>query len=67
LDRDRAGTCRKFVEEMESIPRDVTTILYPGSARADLTANNIARIVREQGASLWANSKRAFSLAAPAR
>jgi hypothetical protein len=52
--RDAAGVCHRVVDEMDSIAGGVTTILFPGSARQDLTPNNIARLVREEGSSLWA-------------
>jgi hypothetical protein len=54
--RDGDGVCRRVVDQMESIEGDVTTILFPGTARHDLTPANIARIVHEQGRSLWAKA-----------
>lgn len=62
VERDVSGTCRRMVDDMESIGGDVTTVLFPGTARNDLTPNNIARIVRKQGASLWAKSNRTMTL-----
>lgn len=51
--RDAAGVCREVVAPMESISGDVTTILFPGTARADLSPDNIARLVRSEGLRLW--------------
>lgn len=51
--RTGAGTCRRVIERMESIGGDVTTVLFPHSAREDVTPGTIARIVREEGARRW--------------
>jgi hypothetical protein len=56
VQRDEKGVCRRVVDQMESIEGNVTTILFPGTARHDLTPANIASIVREQGRSLWAKA-----------
>lgn len=57
--RDASGTCTSFGDEdrMESIEGDVTTVLFPGTARADLTPTTIAQVVREQGLALWAKAR----------
>jgi hypothetical protein len=54
--RNDKGVCLAFVPEntMESIGGGVTTILFPRSARRDLTPANIATITRQEGARLWA-------------
>ncbi|WP_238542258.1 glycoside hydrolase family 75 protein [Sphingomonas sp. PAMC 26621] len=51
--RSGAGTCRRVIERMESIGGDVTTVLFPHTARRDLTPANIAQIVREEGLRHW--------------
>ena len=51
--RSGAGTCRRVIERMESIGGDVTTVLFPHSARKDVTPGTIARIVREEGLRRW--------------
>lgn len=56
--RDDHGICRAVVPDMESIKGDVTTVLFPGTARHDLTPDNIGHIVQEEGASLWASLNR---------
>jgi hypothetical protein len=62
--RDDAGVCIAVVEDMASIARDVTTILFPGSGRDDLTSANVAELTRETGSRLWANYRRRFHVAA---
>ena len=47
------GTCIAVIADMASIGRDVTTVLFPGTARTDLTPENIAAITRHEGARLW--------------
>lgn len=53
--RDAAGTCTAFGDEdrMESIDRDVTTVLFPGTAQPGLTPATIAATVRVRGLALW--------------
>ncbi|WP_242137801.1 MULTISPECIES: glycoside hydrolase family 75 protein [unclassified Sphingomonas] len=51
--RSNAGTCRRVIERMESIGGDVTTVLFPHSAREGVTPANIAQIVREEGLRRW--------------
>ncbi len=50
--RDGQRTCRSD-DAGESIRADVTTILFPGSARNDLTPGNIAAVTRREGLRLW--------------
>jgi hypothetical protein len=50
---DAAGACTELVDEPESIGGDVTTILFPGSARHDLTAANVSAITQEEGLRRW--------------
>ena len=45
--------CRRFVDSMESIEGNVTTVLFPGSARPGLTPDTIAEVVRREGRRLW--------------
>ena len=52
--RDAGGHCSEMVRPMESITGGVTTVLFPGSARHDLTPGNIRQIVRTEGLRLWA-------------
>lgn len=51
-----ASVCTAVVDPMESIEGDVTTILFPGTARDDLTPANVAAITRSEGMRLWAAS-----------
>jgi hypothetical protein len=55
---DAAGACIALVDEPESLGGDVTTILFPRSARHDLTAANISAITREEGLRRWNAYKR---------
>lgn len=55
-ERDAAGACARVVDPMESIGGDVTTVLFPGSARAGLTPATVAAVTREQGLKLWAQA-----------
>lgn len=55
--RPRAGPCERLATPVESIEGDVTTILYPGTARADLTPETIAAITRREGLRLWSRSR----------
>ncbi|MDB5700585.1 MAG: hypothetical protein JWL66_784 [Sphingomonadales bacterium] len=52
-EHDLTGACRQVVDDMESITGNVTTVLFPHSARADLTPATIGRVVREEGMRLW--------------
>lgn len=52
-DRDAGGVCRHVVDGMTSIDDGVTTILFPGSRRGDLTPNNVEAVVRAEGLRLW--------------
>jgi hypothetical protein len=60
--RDAAGICTSVGDEdaMESIGGNVTTVLFPGTARNDLTPATIAATVREQGLALWAAAQARF-------
>ncbi len=51
--RSRSGECDRLVRSVESIESGVTTILYPGTARHDMTSATIAAITRCEGMSLW--------------
>ena len=51
---DADGHCTAMVAPMESISGGVTTVLFPGSARQDLTPRNIRQVVRAEGSRLWA-------------
>ena len=51
------GRCSAMVEPMESITGEVTTMLFPGSARTDLTPANIRAIVRAEGLRLLAQAR----------
>ncbi len=57
VERGADGACRQVVDEMESITGDVTTILFPKSARADLTPGNIGAVVREDALRLWRDAR----------
>lgn len=57
-ERDAAGVCQRVVDQMESIGGGVTTVVFPGSARPDLTPGNIAQVVQEEGRLLWAQLNR---------
>ena len=51
--RDDKGVCTAVVDDMASISRNVTTILFKGSARHDLTPGNIAAVTASEGLRLW--------------
>ena len=51
--RDGRGVCVAVVDDMASISRDVTTILFKGSARHDLTPANITAVTASEGLRLW--------------
>lgn len=59
--RTQDGSCNRVDDEGESIASGVTTILFPGSARDDLTPGTIAAIARREGQRLWAIAKRRFA------
>ena len=50
--------CARVDDEGQSITGDVTTILFPGSALADLTPGTIATVTQREGTRLWAALKR---------
>jgi hypothetical protein len=56
--RDAAGVCVRVVEPMESIDGNVVTVLFPGSARDDLTPATIARTIPIEVALLRAQAAR---------
>lgn len=58
VERDSTGECSRVVDNMESIGGGVRTVLFPGTARRDLTPRNIASIVHEEGLALWARLNR---------
>jgi len=51
--RTSAGTCRRVIERMESIGGNVTTVLFPHTARTGLTPATIAQVVRTEGLRHW--------------
>ena len=51
--RGTDGVCRRVVDPMESIGGDVTTLIFPGSARSDLTQATRPEAVRREGLALW--------------
>ena len=51
--RDDKGVCIAVIDDMASISRNVTTILFKGSARHDLTPGNIAAVTASEGLRLW--------------
>lgn len=52
--RDSAGVCRGGSDDMGSIDEGVITVLFPGSARTDLTSETVEAVTRAEGARLWA-------------
>ena len=54
--RNTAGVCVRVVDPMESIQGDVVTVLFPGSARDDLTPATIARTIPVEVALLRAQA-----------
>lgn len=56
--RDAAGVCVRVVDPMESIDGNVVTVLFPGSARDDLTPATIARTIPIEVALLRAQAAR---------
>jgi hypothetical protein len=57
-DRDAGGVCRHVVDDMTSIEGGVTTVLFPGSRRDDLTPGNVEAVVRSEGMRLWNDYRR---------
>ncbi len=57
--RGTDGACDRVIDPMESIGGGVTTILFPGTARQDLTPATIAATVRREGMRLWSDARRA--------
>lgn len=55
--RDTRGTCTRVVDPMESIGGEVVTVLFPGSARDDLTPATIGAIIPTQVAMLRAKAR----------
>lgn len=51
------GVCARVEEDMASLQRDVVTILFPGSARDDLTPSTIAAVTEREGLRLWAKAR----------
>lgn len=52
-DKDDKGRCRTVVRRLTSHPGPLVTILFPGSRRKDVTADNVEAIVKEEGMRLW--------------
>ena len=52
--RDAAGVCRGGSDDMGSIDEGVVTVLFPGTARGDLTSTTVEAITRAEGLRLWA-------------
>jgi hypothetical protein len=65
--RDSRGVCTRVVDPMESIGGDVVTVLFPGSARDDLTPATIGSIIPAQVALLRAKARAEPSNASPAK
>jgi hypothetical protein len=57
-DRDAEGVCRHVLDNMTSIDDGVTTILFPGSRRDDLTPANVEAVVKSEGLRLWNDYRR---------
>jgi hypothetical protein len=57
-EREPTGACRRVVDGMESIGGDVVTVLFPSTARTDLTPANIARVTRLEGLAAWQRARR---------
>ena len=52
--KNMKGVCDRVDDEGQSISSNVTTILFPGTARSDLTPGNIASVTKREGDRLWA-------------
>ena len=55
--RDSADVCRGGSDDMGSIEQGVVTVLFPGSARPDLTSETVEAVTRAEGARLWARHR----------
>ncbi|WP_375393737.1 hypothetical protein [uncultured Sphingomonas sp.] len=55
--RGGSGQCTAVVSPMESMTGGITTILFPGSARHDLTPATIGNVVRAEGLRLWKETR----------
>ena len=55
--RDSADVCRGGSDDMGSIDEGVITVLFPGSARDDLTQATVEAVTRAEGLRLWARSR----------
>ena len=62
-ERDSDGVCINVPDDITSIEAGVTTILFPGSARSDLTPGNVELVARSEGMRLWQNYRRGLSVA----
>lgn len=62
-----AAACRRMVEPMESIDGNVTTILFPGTARDNLTPATIGAVTHTEGLRLWALARARYRRLAPDR
>ena len=58
VDRDAGGVCSEVMPNMTSIEEGVTTVLFPGSGRSDLTPDNVEAVVRSEGLRLWEGYRR---------
>jgi hypothetical protein len=61
-ERDGGGVCVDVPDNITSIEQGVTTILFPGSARDDLTPANVEAVVRSEGLRLWQDYKRGLAV-----
>ena len=52
--RNAQGVCRGGSDDMASITEGVLTVVFPGTARPDLTAETVEAVTRETGLRLWA-------------
>lgn len=64
-ERDAAGVCVDVPPDISSIEQGVTTILFPGSARDDLTPANVEAVVRSEGLRLWEGYRRSLYATRP--
>ena len=51
--RDARQVCRGGSDDMASITEGVLTVIFPGTARPDLTADRVEPVTRETGLRLW--------------
>ncbi len=56
--RKDGEVCRRVDNEGESITSDVTTVLFPGSAREGLTPANIGSVVAREAGRRWADLRK---------